>query len=180
MFASATLSVLRTIGASGSRTGEQSTATEKTAVISRIIERDIGPNISWSFHIADPFDQHTGLNLSSDKLPRAHFQFFAKNPGPPPEYLPFEISTYWSVLSPRASSAWLNFEDMPSFSNICKIITLDLPSHLQGSHQYIAEFLVWPKHSNLGTTVTKPDGELDEGVEGLATTKFVDMVDSST
>jgi len=170
-----------TIGVSGSRTGEQSIATEKTALVSRIIQRDIGPIVSWSFHIADPFDQDTGLTLSSEKHPHAHFEFRGKTPAPPPEYLTLEISTYWSLLS---GSAWLSSKDTPSFSNLCKIITLDLPSHLQGFHKYNAGFLVWPKHSNLGTTMAKLDGDpLEEGVGGLVTTKFVDTdhdIDSST
>lgn len=188
MSGSATLSFAKpqgTIGTSGSRTGEQFTATEKTTLVSRIIQRDIGPNISWSFHILDPYDQVTGLILSSEKLPRAHFEFLAKNPAPPPEDLALEISTYWSLLSPRASNAaaWFSSEDTPSFSNICKVITLDLPSHLQGSHKYVANHLVWPKHSKLGATVTKLDSELEEGVGGLVTTKVVDTnheIDPST
>ncbi len=184
---SATLSFPKpqgTIGASGSQTGEKSTAIEKTSLVSRIIQRDIGPTISWSFHIADPFDQDTGLTLSSEKLPRAHFEFRAKNPAPPPKYLTLEISTYWSLLSAHAtSSAWLSSEDTPSFSNLCQVVTLDLPSDLQGFHKYNADLLVWPKHSKLGATVTKPGGELEEGVGGLVTTKVVDTdhhIDSST
>ena len=179
VLASASLNFLKpqgTIGASGSRTGEQSTATEKTTRISRIIQRDIRQNISWSFHIADPFDQETGVTLSPEKLPRAHFEFLGKTPAPPPDRLTLEILTYWSLLSPHRGGVWLIPEDTPSFSNLCKIITLDLPSNLQGPHKYDADLLVWPKHSNLGATVTSPDadGELEEGVGGLMKVKVID------
>ena len=56
-------------------TGQGNNPLPKTALVSRIIQRDIGPIISWSFHIADPLDQDTGLTLSSEKLPCAHFEF---------------------------------------------------------------------------------------------------------
>ena len=175
--ASASISLVKplgTIGASGSRTGEQNIATEKTTSISRIIQRSIRDKISWSFHMADPFDQEIGLVLPPEKLPRAHFDFRGKMPAPPLDYLTLVISTYWSVLSPNGGSVWLIPKDTPSFSNLCKIITLDLPQNLQGSHGYDVDLHIWPKHSNLNTTVSSPEGEVEEGVGGLVKAKVVD------
>ena len=174
--ASASLSIVKPLGtfaASGSRTGEQSTATEKTSLVSRIIQSDIGPNISWSFHIGNSFDQETGFTLSPEKLPRAHFVFQGKTPVPPPNHLTLEISTYWSVLSPHGGSIWLILEGTPSFSNLCEIITLDLPPNLQGPHCYDADF-VWLKHTNLRTTMTRLEQEAKEGVGGLVKAKVED------
>ena len=156
-----------TIGASASQTGEQSTSTENTVNVSRIIQTDIGPVTSWAFHIADPFEQEAGLTLSPEKLPFACFKFQRETPAPLPKCLNIEISTYWSFLSPHGGSPWMRSDGAPSFSNLCKIITLDVPSDLQGSHIYDADFLVWPKLSNLNPTMCAPGDQLQGNVGNL-------------
>jgi len=156
-----------TIGASARQTGEQSTSTEKTVNVSRIIQTDIGSVTSWAFHIADPFEQEAGLTLSPEKLPFACFKFQGKMPAPPPQCLNIVISTYWSSLSPCGGSPWMCSDGAPSFSNLCKIITLDVPSDLQGSHIYYADFLVWPKLPNLNPTMCAPGDQVQGSVRNL-------------
>jgi hypothetical protein len=163
------------IGASESRTAEQSTDTKKTLNISRIIQTDIGPVNSWAFHIADPFEQEAGLPLPPEKLPFVHIRFHGETRAPPPKYLDVEISTYWSLLSPHGGSSWLSLQSTgPAYSNLCKIITLNLPSDLQGSHIYDADLLVWPKQSDVNPFMCTTEGELQGDVDNLVAAKVVE------
>jgi hypothetical protein len=139
-----------TIGASAGRSAEQSTSTEQTLNISRVIQSDTGPVNSWVFHVADPFEQEGGLSLPSEKLPTMYIEFYGMSPvPPPPTHLDVAISTYWSIFShPQGGNAWLSIPKTtgPAFSNLCEITSLHLPSDLQGSHVYTADLLVWLKH----------------------------------
>ncbi len=143
--ASGSLSLLppkATIGTSGGRTGEESTNTEKTVNISRIMYRESNGIILWKFHLVDRFEQESGLALSPEKLPLAHISFGGDEAAPPspPAHLNVEIFTYWSILSSPRGNAWTGSK--PRFSNLCKIITLNLSKDLQGSHLYLSNLLV--------------------------------------
>jgi hypothetical protein len=165
-----------TVSASASRTTEQSTSTEKTLNISRIIQTAIGSRSSWAFHIADPFEQEVGLPLPPEMLPFVHLEFWGETQAPPPKYLDIEISSYWSVLGPRGRNTWWSLPtSSPTFSNLCKIITLSLPSDLQGSHFYDADLLVWPKQSEFENPfMCTSAGKIEGGVKNLVLTKVVE------
>ncbi len=147
ILASATLSILppkATVGGNGGRTGEQSTNIERIVNASRIMYTNIRGVTHWTYHLVDRFEQDSGLALSPEKLPFAHITFggHEATPPPPSAYVNVEISTCWTILSPPGGSAWSGSGNKPKFSNLCKIISLDLPKDLQGSHLYIANLLV--------------------------------------
>jgi hypothetical protein len=142
-----------TIGTSGGRTGEESTNTEKTVNISRIMYREGNGVILWKFHLVDQSEQESGLALSPEKLPLAHILFGGDETAPPspPAHLNVEIFTYWSMLSSPRGNAWTGSK--PRFSNLCKIIVLNLSKDLQGSHLYSSNLLVHVDASPIITTV---------------------------
>jgi hypothetical protein len=159
--ASAALSLLplkATIGGSGSRTGEQSTNVERTTNISRIIFTNMRGLTRWIYHLIDRFEQNSGLVLSPATLPFARIMFFGHNANPPPPsaYLNVEISTYWTVIPPPGGILWGGLSssgNKPRFSNLCKIITLDLPKDLQGSHRYMVNLTVQLDTDSIISTV---------------------------
>ena len=146
-----------TIGASGGRTGEESINTEKTVNVSRIMYRESSGIILWKFHLVDRFEEESGLALSPEKLPLAHILFGGDEAAPPspPAHLNVEIFTYWSILSSRGS-AWTGSK--PRFSNLCKIISLNLSKDLQGSHLYLSNLLVQVDANPIITTVKSEVG----------------------
>jgi hypothetical protein len=154
-----------TIGTSGGRTGEEFTNTENTVDISRILYQ-AGNGISlWKFHLADQFEQESGLALSPEKLPLAHILFGGDKAAPPspPTHLDVEISTYWSILSSPRGSAWTGSK--PRFSNLCKIISFNLSKDLQGSHLHLSNLLVQLDANPIITTVkSEVPGQLGRAV----------------
>jgi len=166
ILASGALSLLppkATITSSGNRTGEQSTNTERTVNVSRIMYTNIRGVTEWTYHLVDRFEQDSGLVLTPERLPFAHITFGGHEATPPPAsaYVNVEISTYWTMLSssfPASRSTWprsgpSGSGNKPMFSNLCKIITLDLPKDLHGSRLYIANLLVQLDTSPMAYTV---------------------------
>lgn len=134
-----------------------STSSQMTINISRINNMD--GFVAWCYHVSDGFSQVGEKAMAFDKLPQAQFEFIGKTdtPASPPDHTDVEVSTYWSVL-PRnggtenslwnwPSTFWLN---KPSYSNVCQIVTLKIPSDLpQGHYDYQARLAVFPQQSNL-------------------------------
>lgn len=154
-----------TIGTSGGRTGEESSNTEKTVNLSRIMYREGRGVILWKFHFVDQFEQESGLALAPEKLPLVNISFAGPTPATPPsppENLNVEIHTYWSILS-SPGNAWTGSK--PRFSNLCKIITLNLSKDLQGSHLYLSNLLVQVDANPIITTVkSEVEGSLGRAI----------------
>lgn len=140
-------------GAGATRTVEQGTSIEKTANISRNTQLDMEGDASWGFYITDPFEQTSGITLPPEKLPRALFEFVGTTdiPAPPSEHLNVEISSYWSLLPHDGGDALGNSEGT-SFSNICKIVKLQVPSNLRGRWIYRVNLKVCPEENTLYAT----------------------------
>lgn len=121
------------------RTGGQVTSIEKT--VSRIKQIDISGIAEWTFYITDTFG---GIALSPDKLPHACFKFIGETdiPAPPPTHMDIKISTFWTL----SGNPWRNLEgttsSKPTYSNICKVVKLEVPSNLRGSQIYDANLKV--------------------------------------
>ena len=177
---SGTLAFLKpsgTIGANAGRSTEQATNTEHTLNISSIIYQGIPPVNTWVFHVADPLEQVAGLPLPPERLPSVEIVFLGHSPVPsPPSHLDVMISTYWTLVTGRSrpgGNTWLNSSlsslhtTEPAFSNICKIISLHLPSDLQGTYAYTADLRVWPKGPGMDHLACLMDGEYQGGVEKL-------------
>jgi hypothetical protein len=118
--------------------------------ISRITVLDMRGVISWGFYIADRFDQGGGRFTPADQLPSACFEFVGDDdtPAPPPKRIDVEVSTYWTIL-PRGSeyipaNIW-HSRNKISYSNICQITSLRVPSNLRGKHNYYSTLQVYPK-----------------------------------
>ncbi len=106
--------------------------------------------ISWGFYIADRFNQGVGKFTPADQLPSACFEFVGDDdtPAPPPKSIDVEVSTYWTIL-PRGSenipaNIW-HSRNKISYSNICQITSLRIPSNLRGKHNYRSTLHVYPK-----------------------------------
>ena len=146
--------------------------------ISRIMTLDTDGFASWGYHVSDDLYQVAGKALSSDELPRARFQFVGKirTPAPPPDRLDVEVLTYWSALrcyggTEEFLKSW--WSNKPSYSNICHIVNLKIPSDLpKESYDYQARLKVHPQQCNreqkrdltstiYGTHVTRPDNPVE-------------------
>lgn len=121
-------------GAGANHTGGQAASTEAT--VSRILQMVMG-KAEWAFHITDPLC--SGIALSPDQLPSAGFKFYGKTdiPAPPPTHMNIKILLLWSLRGNPLPNFYGTY-GKPTYSNICQIVNLEVPSNLRGSQVYDA------------------------------------------
>ena len=145
---------------------------ERTRHVTRITLWDCLGIVQWGILTADPFDKATGMILSPERLPTARLRFVGTStlPIPPPDHTTIKISSNWSV--PRDDgSIWPKLYSKPIYADLCNVLSLKIPSALRGSHDYLANLQVWPKHSG-----QKPSDNLNETI--FATNIIRDSVHS--
>ncbi len=119
------------------------------ATVARIMQSAMRGVASWDFYFTD-LDQVDEITLSPKELPHACFEFIEKTniPAPPPKHMDIKISTYWSLLPCHGGNVWLHLANKPAYSNICKIITLKVPSNLRRNQTYHVNLQVQSKHES--------------------------------
>lgn len=129
-----------TITGSGNRTGESSFSSERKRYNSRIMQQNMEGVVSWGFPVYDRFLQKGGFIIGD--RPTVHFKFVGTSdiPADPPKHTDVEVLTYWSMIHDSdtdgsGSNLPLLLSKPPSHSNLCKIVTFNIPSNLpQESH----------------------------------------------
>ena len=108
---------------------------------SRITQGDRDGVVWWGFNIDDPYEQEAGKELL-DTLPSAEFEFLGKNASLPAR-LRVEVSSCWSLISSIENrQSWLQAiiglakPKGLSYSNLCQIVHLEMPSTLLGDCEY--------------------------------------------
>jgi len=118
-------------GAGANRTGGQAATGSTDATVSKITQMAMHSKAEWAFYITDPLG--SGMALSPDQLPRASFNSVGKIDisAPPPTHMDVEILSFWGIRDDP-------FRNMgkPTYSNICQIVDLEVPSNLRGSQVY--------------------------------------------
>ena len=147
-----------TITAAVTKIKEKTMGYEKTRNASRITEQHRRGVVEWGFEVDDPHHQEGGINISSDDLPMACFEFLGdpKEPPTPSERMDIGIISYWSMVLPSGPKInwWrrlLNFSRPSggavavSYSNLCQITALNIcPSALPPRSDYMATMHVTP------------------------------------
>ena len=97
----------------------------------------------WGFNIDDPHAQEAGIELL-DTLPSAEFEFLGKNASLP-AWVHVEVSSCWSLISSTENrQSWLLAliglakPKGLSYSNLCQIIQLEMPSTLLEDCKYMS------------------------------------------
>ena len=131
---------------------ESSTTKELKVLNSRIIQEDHDGAISWEFTVDDPYQQEKGLDLKElGTLPSVSCTFIGSSndepPPPAPDLFGVEVMSCWSLISSKKKPATL-FASLFSFgssevkpltySNLCQVMMLNLPSQLSNDSYYKA------------------------------------------
>lgn len=121
----------------GARAKEDSFGTEVKTYTSRITQGDRYGAVWWGFSIDDPHDQEAGLKLHHpNTLPRATFEFLDKSGQPPvPKTFDIQVISLWSLIPTTGRNLfhWLRMRtslssQSPSYSNLCQVVRLEMPS----------------------------------------------------
>ena len=111
---------------------------------SRITQGDSYGVAWWGFNIDDPYEQEAGKELFLDSLPSAEFEFLGKDASLPAR-VHVEVASCWSLISSTENrQSWIQAVIGPakpkdlSYSNLCQIIQLEIPSTLQERCQYMS------------------------------------------
>lgn len=121
----------------GAKAKEDSFGTEVKTYTSRITQGDRHGAVWWGFSIDDPHDREAGLKLHHpNTLPRATFEFLGKSDQPPiPKTFDIQVISFWSLMPTTGHNLfhWLKTRTSlssksPSYSNLCQVVRLDMPS----------------------------------------------------
>jgi hypothetical protein len=164
-------------------TGEHSTSNETIRFNSRIIQQEDEGVFWWRFYVDDEHEKDIGIELGEDSLPSADMYVLpsASPPTQPLDKLTVEIISFWSLLG-KESGGWLSYTRgktlPPGFSNICQVISIDLPP---GDGNYVSSISVGDPgnpqqvptvYSESGITPTAAvlmfGGGAEKSVEGLS------------
>jgi len=154
-----------TLTGSGTRTSENSAGSEKKRYASRITQQTKYGVVFWGFHVDDPYNQEGGVNMPDANLPAVSFEFLGDSDiaAPPPEFIDVEISSCWSLL-PKAGNEnnWLpdfvsRLSQTASYSNLCQMVALSIPSNLPKQADYRATLNVYPRQNKLNNTSYRVD-----------------------
>ena len=123
--------------------------TESTKHHSRITEDYSDGVVSWGFCVDDTRERETGIRFGAHRaLPSVNFKFYGMSdsvpPPPPPKRLDVLVKSCWSLI-PRADcsrdAAWVSLSkglfprlpacEVPSYSNFCQVVILEVPSDLE-------------------------------------------------
>ena len=143
---------------------------------SRVTQGDSDGVVWWGFNIDDPYEQQAGKELFRDTLPSAEFEFFGKNASLPAR-VHVEVTSCWSLISSTENrQSWLQAlvglakPKGVSYSNLCQIIRLQIPSTLLENCEY--KSLTDVKQSGCCT-----QGKLYKGPDSVAITPSVLFLD---
>jgi len=128
---------------------------------SRITQGDRNGVVWWGFNIDDPYEQEDGKELL-DTLPSVELEFFGENASLPGR-LHVEVASVWSFIPSIKNKKfqkpeWIRLGKPAglSYSNLCQIVQLEIPSMLLENCEYKS------------LTEMKPSGEYDTQVEHFA------------
>ena len=128
---------------SGHLGAESSSYLETRNYGSRITQGDSYGVVWWGFNIDDPHAQEAGIELL-DTLPSAEFEFLGKNASLPAR-LHVEVVSCWSLISSLENrQSWIQaFIGLAkpkglSYSNLCQIVQLEIPSTLLEDCEYMS------------------------------------------
>ncbi|KDR66385.1 hypothetical protein GALMADRAFT_259488 [Galerina marginata CBS 339.88] len=166
------LSSNATMMATTTRTSEVATSLEKKRYTSRITQQTKYGVVWWGFEIDDPYEQEEGVKLSDPTLPAVEFEYLGDSdiPAPPPKHIHVEVATYWSIIRKSGEDAnWMykilsrSTSNAGSYSNLCQIVTMVVPSNLKDRADYRATMHVnsGQHGSNFSTNVRRQTGTLD-------------------
>jgi hypothetical protein len=151
------IEVLRPLNRSFNRAGDKvtmdgtvlpSSSSECTKRHSRMTKDYSDGVVSLGFCVDDTDERQTGIEFGRHcALPSVNFKFYGISdsapPPPPPKRLDVLVKSCWSLI-PRADcsidSAWVSMSngpvpglpsyEIPSYSNFCQVVILEVPSHL--------------------------------------------------
>lgn len=135
---------------SGTHTNQNTSGSERTRNTSGISQQNMGGVIWWSFSVDDLKAQWEGTEITNEKdLPAVEFEFVGVDdiPASPPDTTEVEVLSYWSILSGENTGNRLKKAlalKMGSYSNICQIIAMHIPSNLTTRCVYVASQNVYP------------------------------------
>ena len=128
---------------SGHLGAESSSYLETRNYGSRITQGDSYGVVWWGFNVDDPHEQEAGKELL-DTLPTAEFEFLGKNASLPAR-VHVEVSSCWSLISSIENrQSWLQAlvglakPKGLSYSNLCQIVRLEIPSMLLEKCEYMS------------------------------------------
>jgi hypothetical protein len=127
---------------SGHLGAESSWHLERRNYGSRITQGDRDGVVWWGFNIDDPHEQEAGKELFLDTLPSAEFEFLGKKASHPAQ-MHLEVTSCWSLISSTENRlSWLQAlvglakAKGLSYSNLCQMVRLEIPSTLLEDYEY--------------------------------------------
>ena len=121
---------------------ESSSYLEMRSYGSQITQGNSDGVVWWGFNIDNPYEQEAGKELFLDTLPSAEFEFFGKNASLPAR-VHIEVTSCWSLISSTENrQSWLQAlvrlakPKGVSYSNLCQIVRLEIPSTLLEDCEY--------------------------------------------
>jgi hypothetical protein len=135
-----------TLTGTTSRAGEASSSSEQKRFTSRITQQGMRGVVRWGFNIDDPYEREGGIDMSDANLPSVKFEFFgtSNDPPSPPNHINVEVASYWSIITSSGHDlSWLNkllstASKTGSYSNLCQMVALKVPSNLSKRCHYMA------------------------------------------
>ena len=100
--------------------------------------------IWWGFNIDDPNEREAGKELFLDNLPNAEIEFLGENASLP-AWVHVQVTSCWSLISSTKNrQSWIQAliglakPKGLSYSNLCQMVQLEIPSTLQERCQYMS------------------------------------------
>ena len=126
---------------SGHLGAESSSSLEMRNYGSRITQGDRNGVVWWGFNIDDPYEQEDGKELL-EGLPSVELEFFGGNASLPAR-LHVEVASVWSLIPSIKNkkfhkTEWIRLGKPAglSYSNLCQIVQLEIPSILLENCDY--------------------------------------------
>ena len=111
---------------------------------SRITQGDSDGIVWWRFNIDDPNEREAGKELFLDTLPSAEIEFLGENASLPAR-VHVQVTSCWSLISSTENrQSWLQAliglakRKGLSYSNLCQMVQLEIPSTLLKTCRYMS------------------------------------------
>ncbi|KAF8816300.1 hypothetical protein BYT27DRAFT_7077478 [Phlegmacium glaucopus] len=142
-----------TLMASANRTSEVGSTFERKRYMSRITQQTILGVVWWGSNIDDPYEQEGGIKWGTkfSRLQTSSFWVTQMYQLLPPPRMELEVASYWSIMTNRShTTSWIwrplsTSSRTPSYSNICQIVALGVPTNLEKRSDYRGTIHVIPR-----------------------------------